>query len=260
MINFAQIKFDTLSVYFDTDQFKTSQKNIESIQSFFTLVSGKAEELKEVSIYGYCDGVGTNNYNLKLSENRIAEVRSVLEKSNYLTEDIEVKSLGNGSKYANADTEDASWRKVDLIIGYHLPLEKEEEEVQMIDLSEAKKGGKIILESLNFEGGRHILLPSSVPGLNKLYQSLLDNPEMKIEIQGHVCCTQPGKDGFDKDTKTFDLSNNRAKAVYDFLVEKGIDASRLSYVGMKGDFPLYPEDTVENMAKNRRVEVQIIDN
>ena len=54
---------------------------------------------------------------------------------------------------------------------------------------------------------------------------------MKVEIQGHVCCTGSKADGLDTDTGYPNLSENRARAVYNFLIENGIDKSRLRYKG-----------------------------
>jgi outer membrane protein OmpA-like peptidoglycan-associated protein len=89
---------------------------------------------------------------------------------------------------------------------------------------------------------------------------LKDHPTYKIELDGHVCC-QPEwdlTDALDFDSGDNHLSLNRAKAVYDYLVRNGIDASRLSYKGFGGRFHLVPENTEEDALKNRRVEIRII--
>jgi outer membrane protein OmpA-like peptidoglycan-associated protein len=62
----------------------------------------------------------------------------------------------------------------------------------------------------------------------------------------------------DLDTNTLELSLNRAKAVYQYLADNGIDAARLSYKGFGHKHPLvYPEDTEEKRTTNRRVELKI---
>jgi len=61
------------------------------------------------------------------------------------------------------------------------------------------------------------------------------------------------------DTRKIGLSVNRARAVYDYLVKKGIDPKRMSYKGMGFSHPLYPaEETQEQRDLNKRVEVRIM--
>jgi outer membrane protein OmpA-like peptidoglycan-associated protein len=117
----------------------------------------------------------------------------------------------------------------------------------------------LILENLNFEGGRHFLLPESMPILDELLKALQNNPTVLIEIQGYVCCTEVNADGLDLDLQTQDLSVQRAKAIYNFLIEKGIDAKRLRYQGFGGSRKIYPYEQDEfERSKNRRVEIKIL--
>jgi outer membrane protein OmpA-like peptidoglycan-associated protein len=122
-----------------------------------------------------------------------------------------------------------------------------------------KVGSTIILKNLNFVGGKHILLHESVPIVLELLDVLKKNPSLEIEIQGHVCCAFGSEDGLDLETNTYDLSVNRAKAVYQYLIDNGIDKNRLSFQGFAHRFPLvYPEDTEEKKTLNRRVEIKIL--
>ncbi len=56
-----------------------------------------------------------------------------------------------------------------------------------------------------------------------------------------------------------DLSVQRARAIVDFLISRGIDAGRFLYEGKGGTQPVAPNDTEENMARNRRVEIVILE-
>ncbi len=88
---------------------------------------------------------------------------------------------------------------------------------------------------------------------------MLDNLQLAIEIQGHICCEENGIDGFDSDLRTRDLSVQRAKTVYNYLVENGIDEGRLSYRGFGSSQKVTrDESTLEQQMKNRRVEIKII--
>ena len=79
------------------------------------------------------------------------------------------------------------------------------------------------------------------------------NPTLKIQIQGHLCCNVVDKK---------DLSGQRAKAIYNFLVANEVSKSRLSHVGFGGTKALFPipEKSESERAANRRVEILIIQN
>jgi len=94
------------------------------------------------------------------------------------------------------------------------------------------KGKNIILRNVNFYGDRHIPLPESYLELNQLLTVMKQHPRMVIQIQGYVCCMADGLDGRDADNGTEGLSVQRAKFVFDFLAEQGIDVSRISYKGL----------------------------
>ena len=88
-----------------------------------------------------------------------------------------------------------------------------------------------------------------------------NNPKLKIQIEGHICCLMnKNVDGYDYDTGEHLLSENRAKAIYDYLAEKGIDTGRMKYIGLSNTKPLrWPEDTGEDQDMNRRVEIRILE-
>ena len=120
-------------------------------------------------------------------------------------------------------------------------------------------GDEVIVEGLNFYPGSHRTLPEAKPILKKLLETMQTNPTLMVEIQGHVCCAnKPNEDGLDDETGDFRLSWNRAQFVRDYLVQNGIDAARISYRGYAMTHPLvYPEVTIQDQIKNRRVEILI---
>ena len=128
-------------------------------------------------------------------------------------------------------------------------------------LQEQIKEGKanIILNNLNFEGGRHMLLPSSLPTLNEVLEVMKNNPNLQVEIRGHICCAEITEDGLDIDTGEKVLSRNRAREIYLFLINNGISSSRLSYAGMGASKKIITEEITEkDRETNRRVEFVII--
>jgi flagellar motor protein MotB len=99
-----------------------------------------------------------------------------------------------------------------------------------------------------------------MPVLEKLLSTMQANPNLKVEIQGHVCCMDGEDDGFDYDSNDQHLSVNRARAVYDYLVEHGIEKKRLSYKGFGHSRPkIKVENTPEEEQVNRRVEIFVIE-
>jgi len=113
------------------------------------------------------------------------------------------------------------------------------------------KSEPIILENIFFESGSSTLLESSNYEIEKLYQLLTKNESMKIQIIGHT-------DNVGSDGDNMMLSDARAKSVYEVLVEKGIDKSRISYTGMGESKPIADNNTPEGQKTNRRTEFIII--
>lgn len=116
-----------------------------------------------------------------------------------------------------------------------------------------KSGDKIRLNKILFVGGLAKFRTISYKDLNRLFKVLEDNPLVDVEIQGHV--NSPGK----RNNKVNqELSYNRAKAVMDFLIKKGIRPERLSAVGYGNTKMIYPKAKTElEMQFNRRVEVLV---
>lgn len=124
---------------------------------------------------------------------------------------------------------------------------------------ELNVGDELIIDGLNFYPGSHRTLPEAKPIMKKLLQIMQQNPTLTIEIQGHVCCaSKPNEDGLDDETGDFKLSWNRAQYVRDYLIQNGIEKDRISFRGFAMTRPLvYPEKTIQDQIKNRRVEILV---
>ena len=120
-----------------------------------------------------------------------------------------------------------------------------------IPLHPIKAGEKMILRNVFYETDSYKLKSESKVELNKVYNLLTDNPDLKIEISGHT--DSVGTDSYNKE-----LSNNRARSVYNYLVEKGIRAGRLEFKGYGEKQPIAPNETEEGRAKNRRTEIKVL--
>lgn len=118
-------------------------------------------------------------------------------------------------------------------------------------LDKIKIGGRSILRNVFFETGKYDLRKESETELSKLYLLLLENPKIRIEIGGHT-------DNVGKKEDNLLLSQNRAKAVSEFLQQKGIKANRILTKGYGEEQPIDTNETEEGRAKNRRTEFTII--
>lgn len=121
-----------------------------------------------------------------------------------------------------------------------------------VPLQPIEIGKKVVLKNIFFETAKYNLMPESEAELTKLVQFLEKNKALKVEIGGHT-------DNVGTQAYNQDLSENRAKSVYTYLIEKGIDASRLSYKGYNFSEPIAPNTTEEGRAQNRRTEFKIIE-
>ena len=110
-----------------------------------------------------------------------------------------------------------------------------------------KSAEVIVLENVLFETNKTVLLQESFETLNQLVKQLQGNKSVQIEIRGHT-------HNIGEEAKNQILSEQRAKAVLDYLVSQGIEAKRLSYHGFGSTQPIASNDTNEGRTKNRRVE------
>jgi len=120
-----------------------------------------------------------------------------------------------------------------------------------IPLTPIEAGSKIVLNNIFFNTGSADLQPASAIELEKLVLLLQENQTLRIEISGHT-------DNIGKDADNLTLSNNRAKAVVNFLIQKGIAPARLSSKGFGATQPIAHNDTEEGRAQNRRTELKVI--
>ena len=124
------------------------------------------------------------------------------------------------------------------------------------NLERALVGQRMALQHLYFQPGKPILLPASERALDGLYEFLLFNEDLVIEIGGHINRPLPL---VIEGSPSFELSKKRAKAVFDYLSEKGISQIRLSYQGYGNSQPIYPEPkTSFQEQENRRVEIKVL--
>ena len=108
------------------------------------------------------------------------------------------------------------------------------------------------LEDIFFYGGLAIIMEESMPRLRKLRDFMVLNEGVSIEIQGHV------NDEGTNSLSSKKLSRRRAKKIMEYLIDSGVDAKRLSAIGLGNTMPVYPNpESDEQKEANRRVEIKI---
>jgi len=120
-----------------------------------------------------------------------------------------------------------------------------------IPLQPLEANAAIVLKNIFFESNKYELKRESEAELNEVVQLMKDNPTLRIQINGHT-------DNSGKATDNQLLSENRAKAVTNFLTTKGIAVVRLSYKGFGDAQPVADNATPEGRAKNRRTELSVV--
>ncbi len=110
-----------------------------------------------------------------------------------------------------------------------------------------KIGESIVLNNIYFQTNESELLKNSFEELDKLAKYLYTTPNTIIEISGHT-------DIIGNETQNETLSENRAKAVANYLISKNINENRITYFGKGSKYPISTNETEEGRQKNRRVE------
>ncbi len=123
----------------------------------------------------------------------------------------------------------------------------------LVDLDKKKiKQGQIIrIDKLYFLADTATITVSSYPVLDEVFNFLTENQDVAIEIGGHT-------NGIPEDAYCDKLSTERAKAVYDYLIKKGIQKERLYYKGYGKRNPVATNSTAEGRKKSQRVELKIL--
>jgi len=120
-----------------------------------------------------------------------------------------------------------------------------------LGIEEAKVGQSIVLNDIYFEVGKADIDIAFSTDLDKLIQFLKDNPETRLEIQGHTDNTG----SLNLNNK---LSQSRANSVVDYLTKNGIDRNQLIAKGYGSSLPVADNATAEGRTKNRRVVMKVL--
>ena len=118
-------------------------------------------------------------------------------------------------------------------------------------LRRIEEGALLRLSMVNFDFNSSVLNKTATIELDKIFKLMRESPEIEIIIEGHT-------DSIGTSQYNQWLSEERAKAVADYLVGKGIESRRIRWIGYGSSRPLLPNTSEENRAINRRTEIRII--
>lgn len=281
VFSFSQEQF---VVYFESNKHETTKIENKKLQDW--MLSNK--EVKIVAINGYTDEDGTSGFNDTLAKKRVNFIFNQVKDKIKIREDFKTRSFGENFKQS---TNKAENRKVTIYYLLEKDLSKEDEilgikkeeivvqpkkEINypkelvienpdgsrveyklnvefMKQIGNSAVGDKLKIDNLNFVINTFAVVNESRSKLYELLLVMQNNPKLKIELQGHLCCMTKDR---------VDLSTQRAKAISNFLRQNGIESSRVAYKGFGVSQPLFPipEKDEAERAANRRVEILILEN
>jgi outer membrane protein OmpA-like peptidoglycan-associated protein len=284
VISFSAKGQEQFSIYFESNKFDLTPKEKSNLENWVNVNS----KVKIVGIYGFCDEDGSTGYNDTLAKNRINSIYNLIKNKVKIRDDFKTRSFG---ELHNLTKIKAQNRKVTLyfleekdlvreneILGIKETVVITEPKLEIVypeklsfenpdgsksefklnrefmkKIQEATVGEKLKIENLNFKINTYIVVPESKGKMYELLLVLQNNPKLKIEIQGHLCCMPIDR---------LDLSTQRAKAINNFLVANGIDEKRLTFKGLGSTQPIFPlpEKDETQRSANRRVEILIVEN
>ena len=206
----------THDVYFDTDKYEVPLTEENRLLLFISSLDSIPVE--KVSIYGFTDDRGTNEYNLELSQNRANTIKDMF--SGYgIDPDLITNVNGKGEILLKVLNEEEVHqirglnRKVEVIVTKKTPKKDIKEAVEIVDKEKTKekttddikkgtvkKGDKIRLNKIYFKTSYSYVTSSSKKTLEELATIMVENKNIYFTIQGHVCCTQNSRDAVDKKT------------------------------------------------------------
>lgn len=191
------------------------------------------------------------------------------EKGAPLSAEIEFSTMIDGKTYKDAITSDKNGNfsiQLPIADSYHVITNKEGYMLKAQDITIPKDGspvslsiklGKLevekvfVFQNILFEFDKAVITKESLPIVDEIVVTMLNNPEVKLEISGHTC--DMGSDSYN-----LKLSKRRAQAVVDYLISKGVAAQRLTFEGFGETKPLNSNANIAERQQNRRVEVKVI--
>jgi outer membrane protein OmpA-like peptidoglycan-associated protein len=162
--------------------------------------------------------------------------------------DTEISLNPNQSYIVFFTAPDYLYRSVNVVIPDSAGYRKTLKDVVMEKMAVGKR---TILQNVTFDLYQKILIDESLPDFDRVVKLMTDMPKLRVEIGGHT-------DNFGSLTYSLKVSEERAQAVVDMLISRGIDKSRLEFKGYGSSLPIATNFTEEGRLLNNRVEFKVL--
>lgn len=249
---------------------KTTIPNPEKNKDLINLIKAmEANPDLTVEIGGYTDNSGSASSNLTYSEKRAKYIHDFL-----ITKGIDPSRLsykGYGEKKPLLSNRYKSGREGNRRIEVKILSKYEHSEGKLVDekpkthyqevlsfdqfithIDSIENGSKAVIDSIIFEPYSFEVPERADEQMATLVKTLKQNPEIKIEIQGHT-----DKSGMED--QNIELSKQRAESVYNYLIAKGISEKQLTFKGYGSSSPIYTNQYKWGRDKNRRIQIKLME-
>lgn len=239
LAQFSSAGIQVQSFYFKKNSTKLTSSSQQRLDAFISIIGDSSIQILELG--SYADG-NTADSNKRLSDARMTHIVEMLGPKHT------PQTINSwGSKRINVRFTPVNWDRIDIYCRVNdLSEDLDYSKIEQPSIIETETASdKPLILNILFEGGTSEMVKETLPNLHDLCEALQKNPKLTAHIRGHVCCENNKR-----------LSKTRAKEVYNFLIEKGISADRLSYEGYGNKAPLVtPERDAADRRLNRRVDV-----
>ncbi len=238
----------TLTVYFNSGQFIPVPSEAKKISA---ILNDSHLFVKRIS--GYTDSVGSVEKNMILSRKRSEYVAGFIQRKFNTAQNYILNYFGE--KEPASLTNNALNRRVEIFLQ---PMDQGKQTTGSDKFSIIQT---LTLDNIYFRPDQPIIESASVPYLDHVAEILKGFKTEHFEIRGHVNWNSSINSGSDSGykKKMDQLSTDRAKAVYDILIDRGIEPARMTWKGMGNTQMIYPyAGTDEEKRKNMRVEILIL--
>src|SRR5258705_7232766 len=178
------------TAHFDFGRYELTANARQKLDSFLLLYKNNPKK-QAFNIDGHCDYIGSNGYNERLSANRSVTVKKYLI-DHGVDPDLIARATAHGESQPlnenKTEEERQLNRRVEISVGATITKTPSITLTEKITDTATKAGTNIVLKNINFYGGTPFLLPESSPTVDELLQVMRRNPQLVIEIQGHICC------------------------------------------------------------------------
>jgi outer membrane protein OmpA-like peptidoglycan-associated protein len=233
-----------------------AMRRVNSVMSFFKSNAVRINDKVELKSFGKDFKYSKNqsdNRKVEVFYNLVKDNQAKIETTKTLPKTLPKTPFSNKSDKQLVKQVTTENKENDILEVEDLEVLVEKEKATLASkFDKAKVGDLVRISNINFYFNSEKVMEQSFPILDELFDIMLNDPTLTIEIHGHICCNPNPND-----TK---LSYRRALVILKYLTKRGIAVNRLAFKGYGSNDPIYkvPERNEKERAANRRVEILIV--